>query len=158
MDGSPVASGNPSSGTLYSTSLSDDLHTVVLSPQPTSVGQGLNFTGAKLISPASSECARFALPFFSLLQSDSHPRPSQTFIDNQDSTTMIYHGSWFNNTNAQIPNATDPQQYFQTNQSGASASVNFRGRAVSVNGECNNGFGVYQVVMQFFLELFSHPF
>lgn len=61
---------------------------------------------------------------------------------------MAYAGTWLNTTNSQIPNATNPQPYLLTNEAGASASLNFRGRAVSVNGATDDGSGTYQVVRE----------
>ena len=146
VDNIPVELGNPPSGALFSdtTSLSASIHTISLFPQP-SQGQSLNLTGVQVIAPATS---KYVTTVFAPKVSYRlcYLRPSLTLIDNQDITRVAYQGTWINSTNPQIPNATSPQPYFMTNGAGASASLNFRGRAVSVSGATDSGSGIYQVV------------
>lgn len=59
---------------------------------------------------------------------------------------ITYEGNWTTRTDSKVPTSDNPAPYFQTSSSGASASMNFTGRAVEIRGISNWGWWQYLVV------------
>ncbi|KLO05469.1 hypothetical protein SCHPADRAFT_862370 [Schizopora paradoxa] len=126
LDGTLQQLGSPPSNQLFSTSgLSNEAHTITLSFTDSSGDdtKQLAFAGANLTSTTQTQ---------SSLQTH--------IIDNSNTTAINYAGTWSTSAAHQIP---EPYQITKT--SGSSASMEFQGRAIAINGMTNFGWWVYQV-------------
>ncbi|KAH8119971.1 hypothetical protein DFH11DRAFT_21353 [Phellopilus nigrolimitatus] len=127
LDGSQRAINSPSLNTLFSDyELDNIMHNITLIVQPSADNQALNFTGAQVTSAVSG----------------SQRNPFSTRIDNQNTSVISYEGNWKNVT---IPNI--PFIFHETQNSGASTSLNFSGRAVEVRGQSNFNWWTYTATL-----------
>ncbi|GLB35761.1 hypothetical protein LshimejAT787_0300490 [Lyophyllum shimeji] len=127
---------NNSSSLLYSTyGLTNGLHSVTLSAQPTQV--------ANTTRTLAFDFAVASIP----LDSDENP-PSPLFYASSDTASLLYSGAWTAGQQDGVPNATTSAPYHQTGQVGASVSFSFTGaNAVAVKGLVTSDNGVYSVTM-----------
>ena len=121
-----------------STSLSPGLHQVTLTAQPSASDQILSFSGGLVLSVANGTLST----------------PTTDTYDNQN-TSISYSGTWqANKTASGIPSAQSELPFHTTSEQGASAHLNFAGRAVAVYGSTTFGHGLYTIVRVVFFRMF----
>lgn len=78
--------------------------------------------------------------------SSSSPPGTLTY-DNQNTTAITYTGNWTpDKVVSGVPSSSSSAPFHTTSDFGASASLNFCGRAVAVYGSTTFGHGQYSVV------------
>ncbi|KAG6811568.1 hypothetical protein H0H92_006817 [Tricholoma furcatifolium] len=127
-----VNSSIPEDSLLYSSdTLTNQLHSITLSAQPTNnLTQNLAFDSAIVSVPLD----------------DNEGSPSPTFYDSTNTTLFMYAGDWTSQTQNGVPNSTVTAPFYQTTQVNASVLFAFNGaEAVVVKGLATSENGMYSV-------------
>ncbi|KAL4252453.1 hypothetical protein ABKN59_002704 [Abortiporus biennis] len=144
LDNDPVPSSNSPTSTeilFVLTGLVPGTHFLKITAQPPQTGQGTLFFDKAIITD--------------VLPSGATSTVSE-LVDNQNTTALLYQGTWVTKTDVQIPSRASPKPFKQTQDPAGSVSLNFTGAiAVAIDGNRNWGHSLYNMSLNGASELYN---
>lgn len=143
----PAVGLSPESLLLYSRdNLTAGTHTVTLVSRATDPSTVLTFDRALIFNSEREECVRHGFQFVHNADVTPYSSVSPRTVDNSDTNTINYLGSWASLTDPGVPSVPNPKPFQSTAVAGDQLAFSFTGSAVAVYGSSNFGHGEYSVV------------
>ncbi|KAL5495045.1 hypothetical protein ACEPAI_507 [Sanghuangporus weigelae] len=141
FDGSLVPNTSLSQGVFFSVSDAEPgTHNVSLIAKPDGEDQILSFNRALVNSVVNT----------------TSPTPAALTVDNQNTSAIWYTGDWTTSkVVSDVPSSGTPTPFHSTTASGASAALNFTGRAVALYGSSTTNHGPYSVTLDGVRQIFN---
>ncbi|KAL5534029.1 hypothetical protein ACEPAG_489 [Sanghuangporus baumii] len=141
FDGNLVPNTSLNQGVFFSVSdVEPGTHNVSLIAKPDGEDQILSFNRALVNSVMNTTSAT----------------PTTLTIDNQNTSAISYTGDWTpSKIVSDVPSSGSPTPFHSTTASGASAALNFTGRAVALYGSSTTDHGPYSVTLDGVRQVFN---